>query len=51
MKSVNTYQGKQVLILGLAKSGLAAAQLVKQLGAKVVVNDQNRTKRTQQHRN
>ncbi|PHF74985.1 UDP-N-acetylmuramoyl-L-alanine--D-glutamate ligase [Priestia aryabhattai] len=40
MKSVNTYQGKQVLILGLAKSGLAAAQLVKQLGAKVVVNDQ-----------
>ncbi|WP_210609849.1 UDP-N-acetylmuramoyl-L-alanine--D-glutamate ligase [Priestia flexa] len=40
MKTIDGYQGKQVLILGLAKSGLAAAKLVKSLGAKVVVNDQ-----------
>ncbi|MBY6084885.1 UDP-N-acetylmuramoyl-L-alanine--D-glutamate ligase [Priestia flexa] len=40
MKTVDGYQNKQVLILGLAKSGLAAAKLVKSLGAKVVVNDQ-----------
>ncbi|MBN8250176.1 UDP-N-acetylmuramoyl-L-alanine--D-glutamate ligase [Priestia flexa] len=40
MKTIDGYQNKQVLILGLAKSGLAAAKLVKSLGAKVVVNDQ-----------
>ncbi|MFS3928935.1 UDP-N-acetylmuramoyl-L-alanine--D-glutamate ligase [Priestia flexa] len=40
MKTIDGYQGKQVLILGLAKSGLAAAKLVNSLGAKVVVNDQ-----------
>jgi len=40
VKTIDGYQGKQVLILGLAKSGLAAAKLVKSLGAKVVVNDQ-----------
>ncbi|TYR82634.1 UDP-N-acetylmuramoyl-L-alanine--D-glutamate ligase [Priestia megaterium] len=40
MKTINFYKNKHVLILGLAKSGLAAAKLVKQLGATVVVNDQ-----------
>jgi UDP-N-acetylmuramoylalanine--D-glutamate ligase len=40
VKTIDGYQNKQVLILGLAKSGLAAAKLVKSLGAKVVVNDQ-----------
>lgn len=40
MKHVATYQGKRVLVVGLAKSGLAAAQLLHQLGAIVTVNDQ-----------
>ncbi|WP_110112922.1 UDP-N-acetylmuramoyl-L-alanine--D-glutamate ligase [Bacillus sp. CGMCC 1.16541] len=40
MKKTNTYLNKHVLILGLAKSGTAAAKLVHQLGASVVVNDQ-----------
>jgi UDP-N-acetylmuramoylalanine--D-glutamate ligase len=34
------YQNKNVLILGLAKSGFAAAKLLYELGAKVTVNDQ-----------
>ncbi|WP_283811843.1 UDP-N-acetylmuramoyl-L-alanine--D-glutamate ligase [Paenalkalicoccus suaedae] len=34
------WQGKHVLVLGLAKSGTAAARILKQLGAKVIVNDQ-----------
>lgn len=40
MKHVTTYQGKRVLVVGLAKSGLAAAQLLHQLGAIIAVNDQ-----------
>lgn len=39
MKEVTEYKGKRVLVLGLAKSGLAAARLLKQLGADVIVND------------
>ncbi|MFC3882673.1 UDP-N-acetylmuramoyl-L-alanine--D-glutamate ligase [Bacillus songklensis] len=39
MKTTNFYQDKHILILGLAKSGSAAAKLVQQLGASVVVND------------
>jgi len=34
------YQQKNVLILGLAKSGLAASKLLHNLGAKITVNDQ-----------
>ena len=33
------FEGKKVLVLGLAKSGLAAAELLHSLGAEVVVND------------
>jgi UDP-N-acetylmuramoylalanine--D-glutamate ligase len=33
------YRGKNILVLGLAKSGEAAALLLHELGAKVVVND------------
>ena len=33
------FEGKKVLVLGLAKSGLAAAELLYSLGAEVVVND------------
>ncbi|MBM7701772.1 UDP-N-acetylmuramoyl-L-alanine--D-glutamate ligase [Metabacillus iocasae] len=40
MKTIDTYSNKRVLILGLAKSGTAAAKLVHELGAIVTVNDQ-----------
>ncbi len=36
---MNDYLHKNVLVIGLAKSGLAAAKLLHQLGAKVTVND------------
>lgn len=39
MKQINQFNGKKVLVLGLAKSGLAAAKLLKKLGAIVTVND------------
>ncbi|MBM7659457.1 UDP-N-acetylmuramoylalanine--D-glutamate ligase [Bacillus mesophilus] len=39
MKNIQSYKDKQVLVLGLAKSGYAAAKLLQQLGANVVVND------------
>jgi UDP-N-acetylmuramoylalanine--D-glutamate ligase len=39
VKNKNKYEGKNVLILGLAKSGNAAAALLHRLGANVVVND------------
>ena len=39
MKQINQFNEKKVLVLGLAKSGLAAARLLKKLGAFVTVND------------
>lgn len=39
MKMIADYEGKQVLVLGMAKSGFAASLLLHKLGAKVVVND------------
>ncbi|MFY4773775.1 UDP-N-acetylmuramoyl-L-alanine--D-glutamate ligase [Metabacillus sp. RGM 3146] len=39
MKQIDTYKGKNILVIGLAKSGLAAAKLLHSLGAKVTVND------------
>ena len=39
MKLIRDYQNKKVLIVGLAKSGFYAAQLLQQLGAQVTVND------------
>ena len=41
MKKITTYQGKKVLVLGLGKSGINAAELLAKLGAKVTVNDKN----------
>ena len=35
----NEFKGKKFLVLGLAKSGYAAADLLHSLGAFVVVND------------
>ncbi|MBM6618547.1 UDP-N-acetylmuramoyl-L-alanine--D-glutamate ligase [Bacillus suaedaesalsae] len=39
MKTINNYKNKKVLVLGLAKSGFAAAKLLHGLGANVIVND------------
>jgi UDP-N-acetylmuramoylalanine--D-glutamate ligase len=39
MKEITDFRMKKVLILGLAKSGVAAAQLLHKLGAFVTVND------------
>ena len=39
MKQIKTYHHKKVLVLGLAKSGVAAASLLHKLGAFVTVND------------
>ncbi|WP_026590245.1 UDP-N-acetylmuramoyl-L-alanine--D-glutamate ligase [Bacillus sp. UNC437CL72CviS29] len=39
MKTVIDYQNKNILVLGIAKSGYAAATLLKSLGANVIVND------------
>ncbi|MBQ7687888.1 MAG: UDP-N-acetylmuramoyl-L-alanine--D-glutamate ligase [Clostridia bacterium] len=36
---MNEFEGKKVLVLGLARSGLAAARLLKQLGADVTVTE------------
>lgn len=40
MKNTNLFKGKNILVVGLAKSGAAAAKLLHQLGANVTVNDQ-----------
>ena len=40
MKTTAEYKDKSILVLGLAKSGFAAAKLLTGLGAKVTVNDQ-----------
>lgn len=39
MKATAKYANKKILVLGLAKSGVAAAKLLHQLGAFVTVND------------
>ena len=35
MKDIKDYQGKNVLVVGLGKSGINAAYLLKRLGANV----------------
>jgi len=39
MLKTTKYLGKNVLVMGLARSGMAAARVLKQLGANVVIND------------
>lgn len=39
MKKIKTFENKKILVLGLAKSGFAAAQVLNKLGAIVTVND------------
>ncbi|WP_078380984.1 UDP-N-acetylmuramoyl-L-alanine--D-glutamate ligase [Sutcliffiella halmapala] len=41
MKQIDLYNGKNILVLGLAKSGTATAILLHSLGANVIVNDRN----------
>jgi len=43
MHNCENYAGKRVLVVGMARSGVAAAQLLVKAGAKVIVND-NKTK-------
>ena len=39
MKQIDTYQGKNILVLGLGKSGFAVSELLLKLGAKLTLND------------
>ena len=39
MLKTDTYINKNVLVMGLARSGMAAARILKSLGANVVIND------------
>ncbi|WP_369902932.1 UDP-N-acetylmuramoyl-L-alanine--D-glutamate ligase [Bacillus manliponensis] len=39
MKTIAHYENKNILVLGIAKSGYAAATLLNKLGANVIVND------------
>lgn len=39
MKKIEKYENKKVLVMGLAKSGKAAARVLKSLNAKIVIND------------
>lgn len=39
MKDINDYRGKNVLVVGLGKSGINAAYLLHKLGAQVTIND------------
>ncbi len=42
MKNTNKFKNKHILILGLAKSGFAAAKVLHEIGAYPTVNDQKR---------
>ncbi len=39
MRNTEKYAGKRVLVVGMARSGVAAAQLLNQAGAHVIIND------------
>ena len=39
MRNMERYSGKHVLVVGMARSGVAAAKLLHKAGAKVVIND------------
>ena len=39
MKKITTYRGKNVLVVGLGKSGVNSAKLLRKLGSTVTVND------------
>ncbi|MBQ8556222.1 MAG: UDP-N-acetylmuramoyl-L-alanine--D-glutamate ligase [Clostridia bacterium] len=39
MRNIQNYKDKKVLVVGMARSGIAAAQLLHKAGAKVIIND------------
>ena len=39
MRNTEKYAGKRVLVVGMARSGVAAAKLLHKAGAKVIIND------------
>ena len=39
MRNIQNYEGKKVLVVGMARSGVAAAKLLHKAGAKVIIND------------
>jgi len=39
MRNMDRYTGKRVLVVGMARSGVAAAKLLHKAGAKVIIND------------
>lgn len=39
MKDIKTYNNKNILVLGLGKSGFAVSELLLQLGANLTLND------------
>ena len=39
MLETTKYQGKTILVMGLARSGMVAARILKELGANIVIND------------
>ena len=39
MKKIKTYENKNILILGLGKSGFSVGKLLLKLGAKLTLND------------
>ena len=39
MRNIERYSGKRVLVVGMARSGVAAAKLLHKAGAKVIIND------------
>ncbi|MDF7638807.1 UDP-N-acetylmuramoyl-L-alanine--D-glutamate ligase [Lactobacillus sp. ESL0791] len=41
MRQINTYKNKNVLVLGLGKSGFAVSKLLLKLGAQVTLNDKS----------
>lgn len=41
MKNIDTYRNKNVLVIGLGKSGVNSAKLLVRLGSNVTVNDKN----------
>lgn len=48
MKKVDFYRDKQVLVIGMGKSGVNSAKLLSNLGAKVIVNDKTNNPDSQQ---
>ena len=39
MRNTEKYAGKRVLVVGMARSGIAVAQLLCKAGARVIIND------------